>query len=240
MSLGRSSVLLALGTCSEVPLTRQGVGRPVVPGAERCENKRSRAHSSMVERGTHNPGVGGSIPSGPISLNQSQMVAISLNPLQFQRVAAAFSALSGSALSIAGGESPPRSSPLCNWRATDRQNSSIGAACGSGRTEGLRRGAGARQDTRQLLDGRPQVAQLGPAAAGSRQPRIAVQGKLQRGLQCRAGPVQQRDAGMPQGVEVGVQGAVRPLDGVPGHSGSPAGRVGNHSCRAAATSGGSG
>jgi predicted amidohydrolase len=54
----------------------------------------------------------------------------------------------------------------------------------------------------------------GAAVDGHRQFRVGVPGELHRLLQGRAASVEQRDERMPQRVEVGVQRAVRSLDGV--------------------------
>jgi hypothetical protein len=73
---------------------------------------------------------------------------------------------------------------------------------------------GFREQVREPADRPPEVVKLGPAVDGHRQLRVAVPGQLHCLLERGPAFIQEGDEAVPEGMEIGVQQAVRSLNGV--------------------------
>ncbi len=149
----------SLGACSfggKVTQAPPGYSKATIKPLITEENRRKllmnfifRAHSSMVERGTHNPLVAGSNPAGPNLLIRHHASACVLKPLQNRgfRVASPYSVSHRHMLNRYHGISS-RISLLCNWGATERQ-SLINGVIGPGRSQALYGGKSAERRLRR-------------------------------------------------------------------------------------------
>jgi hypothetical protein len=170
------------------------------------------------------------------------VLAISRNRLCFQMVAAdSLPCFYSRPALICGHRRSFAVASLCKQRVSGRVSRSVLAGriarrparsrCPENFRPGLH-GSPRGEQARQFLDGAGQVVQP-PVRVARRQGRRRVPGQLLKRAQVDAGPAAQGQVGVPQGVEVGVQRAVRPIHGI----GDPGGfqvdpeHVGGHAQR---------